>query len=61
MEDCWADTLGDCAGDISREHWFSRASFPEGAMVRMPRWSEARPLRPEAMVSRVLCQHHKAA
>jgi hypothetical protein len=46
---------------MSAEHYFSRSSFPDGAMVRLPGWTEARPLGPAAMTTKVLCEVHNSA
>ena len=29
-KECWAASLGDCGGGISREHLVSQSFFPEG-------------------------------
>ena len=58
--ECWARNLGGCSGKMSAEHYLSRASFPDGATLTLPGWTEPRKVGAAAMTSKVLCQHHNS-
>lgn len=61
---CWANSLGDCAGPMSKEHVFSRAiarkqSNTAMAVVGMANMRDG-PIGPDGPKARILCQHHNA-
>jgi len=61
---CWANSLGDCAGPMSKEHIFSRAIARKGSkaeisvkgMANMPDQS----IGPDWPNSRILCERHNS-
>jgi len=61
---CFAESLGDCAGGISREHYLSEALirvFSDAPHVRGVAWlpeGETRVVGIGALQSRILCQAH---
>jgi hypothetical protein len=59
--ECWARVLGGCGGGLSREHYFSRTSYPDGAEVRLPGWSEHRKVSAASLTARILCAKHNPA
>lgn len=62
--ECWAATLGTCAGGSSREHYITDGVF-EGEMINafgLP-WCSDEPLSIElaAATARILCKRHNKA
>lgn len=61
---CWANSLGDCSGPMSKEHIFSRAiarkhsdtAIAVVGMANMPDGS----IGPDGPKARILCQHHNS-
>ena len=64
MSHCWARSLGDCQGGISREHYISAVVLGEGPVTvsGLP-WcqEQSKELPPAALVGNILCRHHNAA
>jgi hypothetical protein len=61
VKGCWAASLGDCDGKISREHLVSQALFPDGGVrVRGFHWckDESKNVGLGAMTGKILCQKH---
>jgi hypothetical protein len=60
---CWATSLGDCEGKISREHLVSQALFPEGKItVRGLHWcrDEEKTVGLAALTGKILCRKHNS-
>src|ERR1700744_5970980 len=63
VKGCWAASLGDCEGKISREHLVSESLLPEGGvMVSGLPWckDEPKPLGNAALTGKILCQKHNS-
>jgi len=61
MKECWANSLGDCGGEISREHYVSECVFPKQSIfVQGHDWCLERPkeCRIETLTAKILCKHH---
>lgn len=60
---CWAASLGDCEGKISREHLVSQALFPDGNItVSGLHWCKDGPktVGLAALTGKILCQKHNS-
>jgi hypothetical protein len=60
---CWAASLGDCEGRISREHLVSQALFPDGSItVGGMHWckDEAKTVGLAALTGKILCRKHNS-
>ncbi|HWG18978.1 MAG TPA: hypothetical protein VG225_00525 [Terracidiphilus sp.] len=60
---CWAASLGDCSGGISREHLVSQSLFPTGSVVVQGlHWckDEPKPVGIESLTSKILCRKHNS-
>ncbi|MGD0445103.1 MAG: hypothetical protein ABSA39_14310 [Edaphobacter sp.] len=63
-QDCWAWSLGDCGGGISREHYVSQSVFPDQSIfVQGLDWclDKAKEIRIERLTAKILCKHHNTA
>jgi hypothetical protein len=63
VKGCWAASLGDCEGKISREHLVSQALFPDGnIMVSGLRWCKDGPktVGLAALTGKILCRKHNS-
>lgn len=62
MESCWAHELSPCGGGMSREHYFTRGLFPDGATLRGASWcpDQERNLPSSALVTTILCRDHNS-
>ena len=63
-KDCWAWSLGDCGGGISREHYVSQSVFPDQSIfVQGIDWclDEAKEIRIETLTAKILCKRHNTA
>ena len=63
MEDCWASSLGDCGGGISREHLVSECLFKDQSIfVQGLDWCIDAPkqLRIESLTEKILCKDHNS-
>jgi hypothetical protein len=61
---CWAGSLGNCGGGISREHYVSECVFPnQSIFVQGLDWCLDRPkkLRIESLTAKILCRDHNSA
>jgi hypothetical protein len=60
VQGCWAASLSDCDGGISREHLISECLFSDKEIVvKGFSWRpEEKPIRIEALVSKILCVKH---
>jgi len=64
IQGCWAGSLGDCGGGISREHYVSECLFPnQSIFVQGLDWCLDKPkeLRIESLTAKILCKDHNAA
>lgn len=64
IDDCWAGSLGNCGGGISREHLVSQCVFPDQSIVvKGLDWclNEPKELRIEALTAKILCKDHNSA
>ena len=62
--ECWAATLGDCAGGRSREHYISDAIFDDQAVTVFGLdWCKQHPkeIGLANAVANILCRHHNGA
>jgi hypothetical protein len=60
---CWAASLGDCEGKISREHLVSQALFPQGKItVQGLHWcrDEEKTVGLAALTGKILCRKHNS-
>jgi hypothetical protein len=60
---CWATSLGDCEGKISREHLVSQALFPEGNVtVRGLHWCRdgTKTVGLASLTGKILCRKHNS-
>ena len=60
---CWATSLEDCEGKISREHLVSQSLFPEGNItVSGLHWCKDGPktVGLAALTGKILCQKHNS-
>ena len=63
VKGCWAASLGDCEGKISREHLVSQALFPGGNItVSGLRWCKdgSKTVGLAALTGKILCQKHNS-
>ena len=63
MKDCWASSLGDCGGGISREHLVSESIFPNQSIyVQGMDWCLDAPklVRIESLTAKILCRDHNS-
>jgi hypothetical protein len=61
---CWAYSLGNCGGGISREHYVSKCLFPDQSIfVKGLDWclEEPKEVRIESLTAKILCRHHNTA
>jgi hypothetical protein len=64
VDGCWAASLADCGGKLSREHTISECLFPSGKVtVRGFDWcrNEAKTIGVGSLVGRVLCERHNSS
>jgi len=64
VEGCWAGSLGNCGGGISREHYVSQCVFPDQAIfVQGLDWclNEPKEIRIETLTAKILCKDHNSA
>ena len=64
IQGCWAGSLGDCGGGISREHYVSECLFPnQSIFVQGLDWCLDKPkeLRIESLTAKILCKDDNAA
>lgn len=64
VEGCWAASLGDCRGKISREHYVSSCLFPSGkAIVKGFHWcrEETKVIGIQSLTRNILCERHNNA
>jgi hypothetical protein len=60
MQGCWASSLGECGGGISREHYVSQSVFPnQSIFMQGLDWCLNNPkeLRIETLTAKILCKH----
>lgn len=57
---CWAETLGNCSGGISREHIISASQFDTASItvVGLPWCPEPKSVGLASLVAKNLCRHH---
>jgi hypothetical protein len=63
MQGCWANSLGDCGGGISREHYVSECVFPsQSIFVQGLDFCLDKPkqLRSETLTAKILCVNHNS-
>jgi hypothetical protein len=63
VKGCWAASLGDCEGKISREHLVSQALFPDGKItVSGLNWCKDEPktVGLAALTGKILCRRHNS-
>lgn len=63
IEGCWASTLGDCRGKLSREHYVSACLFPSGkAIVKGFSWcaEEPKTIGLQSLTRNILCERHNS-
>ena len=64
MEKCWANSLGDCDGKISREHTVSESLF-KGTYVDVKGFSwcksEEKRIGLGSLTKKILCEKHNSA
>ena len=61
VDGCWAASLGDCGGKLSREHTISECLFPSGKVtVRGFNWcgNEPKTIGVGRLVGKILCERH---
>lgn len=61
VDGCWAASLGDCGGKLSREHTISECLFPSGKVtVRGFKWcrNESKTIGVGRLVGKILCERH---
>ena len=66
---CYARGMGNCAGKISREHYFSASLYKllaggESLMIEGVHWltsGSSVELAPSALTAKVLCEHHNSS
>lgn len=61
VEGCWAASLGNCSGRISREHLVSECLFADQSVfVQGLDWclDAAKEVRIESLTGKVLCEAH---
>lgn len=61
MATCWARSLGDCNGGISREHYISKSLFKSSAVaVEGFPWCKGKPrtVGIQSLTGKILCQTH---
>jgi hypothetical protein len=60
---CWAASLGDCGGGISREHIISRSQFDEDTITLqgLPWCKDPRSIGLARLVAKNLCRDHNSA
>lgn len=64
MNKCWAYSLGDCAGGISKEHYISKNLFPSGRVtISGFDWLKGKEkvLPIQNLVANILCRKHNTA
>jgi hypothetical protein len=64
IEGCWASSLGNCGGGISREHYVSQCVFPnQSIFVQGLDWCLEKPKehRIETLTAKILCRDHNSA
>jgi len=64
IEGCWAASLGNCGGGISREHYVSECLFPnQSIFVQGLDWCLNKPkeIRIESLTAKILCRDHNTA
>jgi hypothetical protein len=64
VEGCWAASLGDCGGKLSREHTISGCLFPSGKVtVEGFDWCPNGPktIGVAGLVRRILCERHNSS
>lgn len=62
--ECWAQSLGNCGGGISREHYVSECLFPnQSIFVQGLDWCLDNPkeIRIESLTAKILCKNHNSA
>ncbi len=62
-KECWAASLGDCGGGISREHLVSQSFFPEGSItVHGLHWCLGAPktVSLASLTGHILCRTHNS-
>jgi hypothetical protein len=63
VKGCWAASLGDCDGKISREHLVSQALFPSGKItVQGLHWCKDEPktVGLASLTGKILCRRHNS-
>jgi hypothetical protein len=64
MSECWAASLGDCAGKISREHLVTKGTFAEDEVfVHGFDWCRDAPVKIglASLTAKILCEKHNSA
>lgn len=64
MQTCWAHSLGNCAGGISREHYVSKSLFPDGKVtIAGFKWlnGEHKTFQVQSIGANILCRYHNTA
>ena len=63
VKGCWAASLEDCEGKISREHLVSQALFPDGSItVSGLHWCKDKPITVglASLTGKILCRKHNS-
>ncbi len=60
MKSCWAKSLGECDGNLSREHIVSNTLLDQSIKVQGFSWCKDEPkeIGAESLVSKILCEKH---
>jgi hypothetical protein len=57
---CYAHTLGDCEGTLSREHLFSSSTLEETVKILGSKKLPPREISRDSAVAKILCQKHNS-